>query len=414
MTRQVKKDVHSSNKGAKKEARSLKSAQKETGLASGMLLGARATLLVVVLVIGYAVSSSGVFNSSAEKKMHILPRFLFFMVAQAVATEFFVVLLLQVGRWLCGEGAAESWEPTREEMIVHDPKIPWPPIQLLSSELKSFVSRPGQPFFLNHVTGRQRCKDACMRIGMNLASFTVVWCTCRWMDKRTLASIGLTLNWDSVVDVVCGFSVGVMIVFFIFVVELLAGWVQFLQAFEVFDPSESFGTCILWDVVFHLNVALNEELPLRGWMLHNLADAFVDHFHVSRVLAFAIAVLTESAFFVAMHLRSPGGSRLQSMLNIFVGGISAGLNVMFTGGRLGFALGWHFGWNISMGNVFGLSTSGIPISATFVSVVPHPDKQAVHGGEFGPEGGLAAPVAYALGVALLSVIYGLPRGAGSI
>lgn len=24
--------------------------------------------------------------------------------------------------------------------------------------------------------------------------------------------------------------------------------------------------------------------------------------------------------------------------------------MLFTGGRLGFALGWHFGWNISMGN----------------------------------------------------------------
>ena len=51
-------------------------------------------------------------------------------------------------------------------------------------------------------------------------------------------------------------------------------------------------------------------------------------------------------------------------LNIFVGGMAGGLNVLLTG-RLGFALGWHFGWNISMGNVFGRSTSGIPISASW-------------------------------------------------
>merc|ERR1719229_1964957 len=98
------------------------------------------------------------------------------------------------------------------------------------------------------------------------------------------------------------------------------------------------------------------------------------------------------------------------MVNLFVGGMAAGLNVLFTQGRLGFALGWHFGWNISMGNVFGLSTSGIPISATFLSVAPHPERARYHGGVFGPEGGVVAPAAYALGIVLLAAVYGAPSG----
>merc|ERR1719213_1019303 len=112
-------------------------------------------------------------------------------------------------------------------------------------------------------------------------------------------------------------------------------------------------------------------------------------------------MFAQSLFFVLMHLPPPGGTRPLSMLNIFIGGMAGGLNVLLTGGRLGFSLGWHFGWNISMGNVFGLSTSGIPISATFVAVAPHPKKQAYHGGVFGPEGGVVAPAAYGLGVLLL-------------
>merc|ERR1719198_208881 len=99
------------------------------------------------------------------------------------------------------------------------------------------------------------------------------------------------------------------------------------------------------------------------------------------------------------------------MTNIFMGGVAGGLNVLFTGGRLGFSLGWHFGWNITMGNVLGLSTSGIPISATFVSVAPVPDKEHLHGGVFGPEGGAIAPAAYCLGVVLLALIYGVPDAA---
>merc|ERR1712032_1490089 len=112
-----------------------------------------------------------------------------------------------------------------------------------------------------------------------------------------------------------------------FVVELSAGWLHFLQVFEVFDRTENFAICIFWDIVFHLNVALNEELPVRGWMLHNLADACKAHFQLTPVSAFLVAVVVESAFFVVMHLRSPGGSRMQSMLNIFVGGVAGGLNV---------------------------------------------------------------------------------------
>merc|ERR1719272_865753 len=103
-----------------------------------------------------------------------------------------------------------------------------------------------------------------------------------------------------------------------------------------------------------------------------------------------------------MHLGSPGGARLLSMMNIFVGGASAALNVLLTG-NLGFSLGWHFGWNIVMGNVVGLTTSGIPIAATVIGVAPLPGARhmRLHGGVFGPEGGVVAPFAYALGVVLL-------------
>lgn len=39
--------------------------------------------------------------------------------------------------------------------------------------------------------------------------------------------------------------------------------------------------------------------------------------------------------------------------------------------------------------------------ATFVSVVPHPRKEQLHGGVFGPEGGVISPAAYFLGIILL-------------
>ncbi|CAL1149459.1 unnamed protein product [Cladocopium goreaui] len=299
------------------------------------------------------------------------------------------------------------WDPTKDESIHHDTRIAWPAIEL-PKELQKYKSKTGQPFFLNHVTGRQRCKDACMRLGMGIGALLGVWFMSLCMDKRSLSLLGFTLDGAFFVDSIIGLAVGITIVSFMFGVELLAGWVVFLQFFEVFDPSENFWLCIFWDVVFHLNVAINEELPVRGWLLYNLAEAGAVYLDLSAIAAFLFAMVLESVLFVVMHLPSPGGTRPLSMLNIFVGGMAGGLNVLLTGGRLGFALGWHFGWNISMGNVFGRSTSGIPISATFVSVVPHPRKEQLHGGVFGPEGGVISPAAYFLGIILLALIYGLP------
>ena len=79
-------------------------------------------------------------------------------------------------------------------------------------------------------------------------------------------------------------------------------------------------------------------------------------------------------------------------------------------GGLAFAMGWHFGWNITMGHLLGLSTSGIPMSSKLVSVVPHPKKAALHGGRFGPEQSPLAVPAYLLGVLLLFILYPAEEG----
>jgi hypothetical protein len=374
-------------------------------------LGFRFALFVIVFSFGYAAASNGVFFSEVEQRTNIIARLIFLFVAQSLTTDFFSVSMLQVGRRLIGDdSSALGGEPTKEELALHNPNIVWPRAELLAPDLVQFVSPKGQPFFLNHVTARHRCKDACMRIGMNVGSFVTVWCLCVWMDRRSLASIGLTLDVPFFIDLGLGLCVGFSLVFFMFAVELGQGWVRFLEFFEVFDQSERFVSCIFWDVVFHLNVTLNEELPLRGWMLHNLGDAFGVHFGFSPVTSFMLAAIAESALFVFMHIGSPGGNDIKSMANIALGGMAGGLNVLVTGGRLGFSLGWHFGWNISMGNIFGLSTSGIPISGTFVAVAPHPEKERFHGGVFGPEGGLLAPFGYGLGILLLLMLYGVPDG----
>ena len=67
---------------------------------------------------------------------------------------------------------------------------------------------------------------------------------------------------------------------------------------------------------------------------------------------------------------------------------------------------WHFGWNIFMGHILGRSTSGIPMSCACIEVIPRPNSETLHGGTFGPEQGVLAPLAYILGILLVICVYG--------
>ena len=151
-------------------------------------------------------------------------------------------------------------------------------------------------------------------------------------------------------------------------------------------------------------MAVHEEVSHRGWLLVNTAHAWVDHFGVSPAVAMALSVAVQAILFAMAHVGSPGASRA-GLTNLVIGGTVGALNVFLTGG-LSFALGWHFGWNITMGHLLGLSTSGIPMSAKYVSVVPHPRKAKLHGGQFGPEQSPLAAVAYLLCAVLLVFFYG--------
>ena len=85
---------------------------------------------------------------------------------------------------------------------------------------------------------------------------------------------------------------------------------------------------------------------------------------------------------------------------------------MVAGGSLWLGIGWKFGWNIFMVHVLGRSTSGIPMSCACINVVPRPRSsnkkcfERCHGGTFGPEQGVLAPLAYIMGILMVIFVYG--------
>ena len=273
-------------------------------------------------------------------------------------------------------------------------------------------------YFLNHVGGYVRLIQACVRISHGLGTIVMVYVvTCCFGGNSdnlssstvSLSTIGLQIEWN---NLGWGFLVGSLVVIVvIFVTEILLGWIHIIGYCEVARTTEPLLVNLFWDVLFHIGVSINEEVSLRGWIfIHSVAcllelqqsDTELGE-DVPVFAATGIAILFQALVFAFLHVHSPGASTI-GLFNLVVGGTIAALNVVISGG-LSFNLGWHFGWNIWMGHFLGLSTSGIPMSAKLVSVVPHPGKAYLHGGRFGPEQSPLAPIAYLLGFVALLMIY---------
>ena len=363
--------------------------------------------------IAWGVGGFKILHSANEGRTNFLVRLIFYLLFDAAFARTAAGLCVLAARWVARRlpGAvvpATSAACAKEEATQHDKTLVWPPPGApIPAEWASIVAsrKRKQPYFLNHVRGCVRLRQAAQRVGAAAGTLAQVFAMSMLLDDRPLSVIGLRGPMELLLgaDLWLGLLTGATCVLALFVVELSLGWLKIIGFCEVVVPGESLTLNLLWDGLFHAGVAINEEVSMRGWMLLNLAHCFVAHFGVTAASAGGLAVAFQSALVAVAHLNSPGASTL-GLVNLMIGGVAGALNVFLSGG-IAFALGWHFGWNILMGHLLGLSTSGIPMSAKLVSVVPHPDKAKLHGGQFGPEQSPLAPAAYLLGCAMLVYFY---------
>ena len=110
------------------------------------------------------------------------------------------------------------------------------------------------------------------------------------------------------------------------------------------------------------------------------------------------AVLLSSAAFALAHIRNPSVDAV-ALANIFAAGVMLGWAYLRTR-SLWFCTAVHLGWNWAMSAVLQFPVSGLPRDVPLfdeVSIGP----RWFTGGDFGPEGGVAATVAIVLLTVLL-------------
>lgn len=215
----------------------------------------------------------------------------------------------------------------------------------------------------------------------------------RWLDKKTVASLGLETEKGWLRDLILGMAVGIILISAIFAIEYFAGWVSVTVHFGIKGMSGFFIVSMIVFLLLMFLVAVSEELVFRGYILQNLGIGG----------GLLVGVIGSSILFGLAHSLNPGFTWLIG-LNLILAGLFLGYSYVVTG-SLWFPIGWHLTWNYFQGYVFGLPVSGMNLGMLSLLISKDQGPVWLTGGAFGPEGGLIATAALLAGFLFLWLFY---------
>ena len=214
-----------------------------------------------------------------------------------------------------------------------------------------------------------------------------VFLAVRYLDKRSIESLGLTLNKQALYDVLAGIGISALQMSFIFVAMSTFGWLTFEGFAWEFDQINIVAVNVLLFFVIFIFVGWNEELLSRGYHLQTLASG----------MNLFWGVIISSAVFGFLHLGNPNATWI-STAGIFCAGLYLAYGYIYTK-QLWLSIGLHIGWNFFEGVVFGFPVSGLDIYPLTRIDVHGPELWT--GGAFGPEAGLIVLPSLLLGAGLI-------------
>ena len=210
------------------------------------------------------------------------------------------------------------------------------------------------------------------------AAFIASFVCARWLERRTLRSVGFKLHRGWAKDFLLGSLIGGAALALAVGLEAAAGAVHFAVQTAGKDLVIGFGYLLIFFVI----AAAVEEWMFRGFafqaLLHNLGA----------VPALAITAV----LFGLAHINNDNVSAF-AVFNTILAGLWLGVAYLQTR-SLWLPTALHYAWNFVMVFVFGLNVSGIPAFERLAWL--HGESKPprwISGGDYGPEGGVAATIA---------------------
>jgi uncharacterized protein len=209
----------------------------------------------------------------------------------------------------------------------------------------------------------------------------------RFLDRRSIESLGLKLSTRTFFDILIGILITLLQMGLIYLLMFWMGWITFEGFAWEFDPiGLVLKNTLLFFTIF-VFIGWSEELLSRGYHLQTIASG----------LNLFWGVIISSAIFGILHLGNPNATWV-SAGGIFLAGLLFAYGYIRTK-QLWLPIGMHLGWNFFEGVVFGFPVSGLDIYPLTRIQVHGPEVWT--GGAFGPEAGLIILPALLLGTALI-------------
>jgi membrane protease YdiL (CAAX protease family) len=202
----------------------------------------------------------------------------------------------------------------------------------------------------------------------------VVWLFRRYVDKKSLTSLGLRCNGRALLDIVVGFALSGFMVGIIFIVLL---HFKFLVIEEISWNGNGISPLLeifLWFLGVGAAVAWSEELGFRGYILQNLGEG------VGIVWAVAVSCI----LYGLIHMSNPNSTMLSGVFIAVIGYLR--IFGWLRTGQLWLSMGMHAGWNFFQGPIFGFGVSGFGSQGFIKHTLSGPTW--ITGGPFGPEAGI--------------------------
>jgi len=218
-----------------------------------------------------------------------------------------------------------------------------------------------------------------MMICQLMGTLFTVWIFQKFISKERFISIGLDfINYKN--DFYQGLAVGTGLISIGFFTLIILNLTSIdLTYFSIYDQIFYFFLFIV--------VSLNEEIAIRGYILHNLSQSFNKY----------IALIISSFVFMGMHLGNPNIGMLP-LANLFLAGIFLGVYRIHKN-NLWFPIGAHLMWNYLQGPIYGFEVSGNKINSLFEQKLQ--GHEVLTGGNFGYEGSIILTVFLIISIFLM-------------
>lgn len=227
-------------------------------------------------------------------------------------------------------------------------------------------------------------KEMVSRSGQTVILIAAAFIVLRWIDRRPITLLGMSMLGSWKRDFGLGVFIGVAMISLTLAVLWLGGW----MALSLNDITPALFGGITKALVLFFIAALMEELMLRGYPL----QVFIEG---SRKW---IAVILLSSVFSIVHLDNPDAS-IPSSLNIFLAGVL--LSVCYLKTRsLWLPTGLHLGWNWMQASFWGMGVSGYHVKWS-VFAAEAQGEAWVSGGKFGAEASIFATIVLLISIYLI-------------